>query len=123
MNVITELYIEIYWFLYGSLKNTKAIKVVDILFLTLLQLANIYAFIAIAQKLMNIAATKFLLGQPTLIAAICAILFLFNTLAASNAKGKINEDDKVRYIKRRLAIYIIVSVALLLAAVFIPANS
>jgi hypothetical protein len=123
INVVSELYIEVYWFLHGSFKNEKAIRVIDILFLTLLQIANIYSLIALAQRAVNVQAIKFIFNQPMLVITICSLLAFVNVWAAKNAKNKIREDDKVRYIKRRLTFYMLISIVLFIAAVFLPASN
>jgi len=118
VEIITELYIEIYWLVYKRLQNEQVAAAVDLLILIIFQLLNIYTVIKLVQRLTSTDFISFLFSKPLIIATICLAIAGFNFFIGRNARKSLKDDDKARFVRRRFWAYAILSVALFAVARF-----
>ncbi len=116
--IITDLYVEVYWHLFRLTRNEKIAAVIDLLLLSAFQLLNIYSIIAIVQHLLVVDITGYLFHQHLFIVGFCTVIVLLNFFAGKRAKRTLKKEGSEMFISRRFTSYTIISIALFCVAHF-----
>jgi hypothetical protein len=119
-NIITDLYVDLYWRLYRIFKNENVAVAADVFLLVIFQLLNIYSIIVFVQKLLKVDFTGYLFGQPVLIISFCAVIIVLNFFAGKRAKKAVKKLDSEVFVSRRFTTYAILSIILFIVSRYLP---
>jgi hypothetical protein len=118
ISVIKELYIELYWILFGQVQDKKTTAFLDWLLLSVFQIMNIYSIMKVIQRTMNLNVLDFVYSQIWLIMILCVGIIVLNFFVGRIAKPQLREDDKARFVRPRFFVYAILSLVLFCIARF-----
>lgn len=116
--IITDLYVEVYWHLFRITRNEKIAAVIDLMLLSAFQLLNVYSIIAIVQHLLTVDFTGYLFHERLLVIGFCAVVVLLNFFAGRRAKKTLKKEGSEMFISRRFTSYAIISIVLFCVAHF-----
>ena len=111
-DIVTELYVEIYWRLFRIFKNENIAVGIDLLLLSVFQLLNIYSILVIIQRLLTVDLTGYFMHKPLFLSGFCVVIFGINFLMSRSAKKLTKKEDIEMFISRRFVSYVILSIVL-----------